>query len=63
MYKKINPNMNFVEREEKVLKFWKENRIFEKTLERPRTAKSFRSTTDRPPQTASRISAIFSRAS
>ena len=33
MYKKINPNMNFVEREEKVLKFWKENRIFEKTLE------------------------------
>ena len=41
MYKKINPNMNFVEREEKVLKFWKENRIFEKTLEKTKDGEEF----------------------
>lgn len=48
MYKKINPNMNFVEREEKVLKFWKENRIFEKTLEKTKDGDEF-SFYDGPP--------------
>ena len=48
MYKKINPNMNFVEREEKVLKFWKENRIFEKTLEKTKDGEEF-SFYDGPP--------------
>ncbi len=33
MYEKVTPNLNFVEREVKVLNFWKENKIFEKSVE------------------------------
>lgn len=33
MYKKVDPGMNFVEREKETLKFWKNNRVFEKTNE------------------------------
>ena len=32
MYKKVPTDMNFVGREKEVLKFWKENQIFEKSL-------------------------------
>ena len=32
MYKKVNPDLNFVEREEKTAEFWQENRIFEKSV-------------------------------
>ncbi len=34
MYKKVSTNMNFVEREKDIEKFWKENKIFEKTCEK-----------------------------
>ena len=34
MYKKVDPGMNFVEREKETLKFWKNNRVFEKTNEK-----------------------------
>ena len=33
MYKKVDPGMNFVEREKETLEFWKNNRVFEKTNE------------------------------
>ena len=33
-YKKVTTDMNFVPREEEVLRFWKENHIFEKTVEK-----------------------------
>ncbi len=33
MYKKVDTNMNFVEREKEVLDFWKENKIFEKSID------------------------------
>ena len=33
MYKKVDTNMNFVDREREVLKFWKEKNIFKKSLE------------------------------
>ena len=33
MYKKVDTNLNFVEREKQTEKFWKDNRIFEKSLE------------------------------
>ncbi|MBR2868982.1 MAG: isoleucine--tRNA ligase [Clostridia bacterium] len=33
MYEKVSPNLNFVEREKAVLEFWKENKIFEKSIE------------------------------
>jgi isoleucyl-tRNA synthetase len=32
MHDKVSTNLNFVEREKEVLKFWKENRIFEKSI-------------------------------
>ena len=32
MYKKVDPNLNFVEREKKVEEFWKENDIFKKSI-------------------------------
>ncbi len=33
MYEKVSTNMNFVEREQKTLDFWKENKIFEQSIE------------------------------
>ena len=33
MYEKVSTNLNFVEREEKTLDFWKENKIFEQSIE------------------------------
>ena len=33
MYEKVSPNLNFVEREKNVENFWKENHIFEKSME------------------------------
>ena len=33
MYNKVSNNMNFVEREEKIEQFWKDNSIFEKSIE------------------------------
>jgi isoleucyl-tRNA synthetase len=33
MYKKVSTDLNFVEREKEILGFWKENRIFEKSVE------------------------------
>ena len=34
MFKKVDPKLNLPEEEEKVLKFWKENKIFEKSLKK-----------------------------
>ena len=33
MYQKVSTNMNFVEREKNIEKFWKDNKIFEKSME------------------------------
>ena len=33
MYEKVSTKLNFVEREEKVLDFWKQNKVFEKSIE------------------------------
>ncbi|WP_010251292.1 isoleucine--tRNA ligase [Acetivibrio cellulolyticus] len=33
MYKKVSTNLNFVDREKEVLKYWKDNKIFEKSIE------------------------------
>lgn len=33
MYEKVSTNLNFVEREQKTLDFWKENKIFEQSIE------------------------------
>ena len=41
MYEKVNTNLNFVEREKAVEKFWKENQIFEKSIESKKECPSF----------------------
>ena len=33
MYQKVSTNLNFVDREKKTEQFWKENHIFEKSME------------------------------
>ena len=33
MYDKVTTNLDFVEREKEILSFWKENKIFEKSIE------------------------------
>ncbi len=41
MYDKVSANLNFVEREKKVLKFWKNNKVFEKTIEERKNGKPY----------------------
>ena len=33
MYQKVSTDMNFVEREKEVEKFWEDNQIFQKSME------------------------------
>ncbi len=33
VYRKVDTNLNFVDREKEVEKFWKDNHIFEKSME------------------------------
>ena len=33
MYKKVSTDLNFVKRELETLEFWKQNRVFEKSIE------------------------------
>lgn len=48
MYKKVDTDINFVEREKEVLKFWKDNNIFVKSVEKNEGGKEF-SFYDGPP--------------
>ncbi|MDE7394589.1 MAG: isoleucine--tRNA ligase [Clostridiales bacterium] len=48
MYKKAEPDLNAVEREKEIAAFWKENDVFEKTLESTEKGKEF-SFYDGPP--------------
>ena len=41
MYNKVSTDLNFVEREKKVLDFWNENKIFEKSIEESKGKKTF----------------------
>ena len=41
MYEKVSANLNFVEREKKTEAFWKENKIFEKSIEDRRDCKNY----------------------
>ena len=41
MFKKVDPKQNFAQMEEGILKFWDENGIFEKSVEKNSTDKSF----------------------
>lgn len=48
MYKKVDSSMNFCEREKDVIAFWKQNKIFEKSVEKNKGKESF-SFYDGPP--------------
>ena len=41
LYEKVSTDLQFAQREEKVLEFWRKNRIFEKTLTAHAGAPSF----------------------
>ena len=41
MYEKVSPTLNFKEREKKVLDFWNENNIFQKSIDEKKEGKSF----------------------
>jgi isoleucyl-tRNA synthetase len=41
MYDKVSTDLNFVEREKKVLKFWQENNIFEASIEERKEGETF----------------------
>ena len=41
MYQKVDTNLNFVDREKKVEEFWKENHIFEKSMENRKKGETY----------------------
>ena len=59
MYQKVDTNLNFVDREKKVEQFWKENKIFEKSMDSRKEEKPIPFMTDRQPLTASLTLAMY----
>ena len=41
MYKKVDTNLNFVQREKEVEKFWDDNNIFEKSIDSRKKGESY----------------------
>ena len=41
MYKKVDTNLNFVDREKEIEKFWKENDIFRKSMENRKEGETY----------------------
>ena len=41
MYEKVSTNLNFVDREKNVEKFWEENHIFEKSMENRKEGETY----------------------
>lgn len=60
MYKKVSTTLDFAGREKDTLAFWKQARIFEKSVELRRARPPIPSTMAPPPPMASPISAISS---
>ncbi len=48
MYKKVDTSLNFVEREKEIARFWKENKVFERSIEKNEGGEEF-SFFDGPP--------------
>ncbi|MGN1077437.1 MAG: isoleucine--tRNA ligase [Candidatus Gallimonas sp.] len=48
MYRKVDTSLNFVEREKEIIAFWKENKVFEKSIEKNEGGEEF-SFFDGPP--------------
>ena len=58
MYEKVSTKLNFVDREQKVLDFWKENQVFEKSVEETKDLPTYTFMMDLQQQTVSHISAM-----
>ena len=58
MYQKVATDLNFVDREKEVEKFWEDNHIFEKSMETARKDLLIPSMTDRLLQMENLISAM-----
>ena len=59
MYKKVNTELNFVEREKATEKFWRDNDIFKKSMENRKEGETYTPfMMDRQQPTASRISVM-----
>ena len=41
MYNKVSTNMNFVEREKEIEKFWRDNDIFKKSMENRKEGETY----------------------
>ena len=41
MYKKVSTSLDFVEREKEIVEFWKENEIFEKSVDKNEGGEEF----------------------
>ncbi len=41
MYNKVDKKLDFVKNEEEIIKFWKENNIFEKSIEKRKEGEVF----------------------
>ena len=59
MYNKVSTNMNFVEREKEIEKFWRDNDIFKKVWRTGKREKPIPSMTDRRLQMENRISVMY----
>jgi len=59
LYTKVNTDLNFVEREHEVEKFWEDEHIFEKSIKMREAPLPIRFMTGRRPQTASPISVMW----
>ena len=59
MYERVNPNLNFVDREKDVLKFWKERHIFEKSIDSRKEGPTYMFYDGPPRPTASPTSAMW----
>ena len=59
MYKQVSTNLNFVEREKEVEKFWKDNDIFQKSIDSRKNGPTILFMMDRLPQTVSPISVMY----
>ena len=58
MYEKVSTKLNFVDREQKVLDFWKENQVFEKSVEETKDLPTYTFYDGPQQQTVSHISAM-----
>ena len=59
MYKKVDANLNFVDREKQIEKFWNDNDIFKKSMEHRKEGETTPFMTARQLQTASRTSDMW----